>query len=60
MTLVVTAVGALPLAGRGRALRGSRARIALITAALLVSPVVLGNTSHEWEEPDDRIAPFRC
>lgn len=48
VTLVLTAAGALLLAGRTRDLRGAGPWLAALLAAALVAPVVLWNARHEW------------
>jgi 4-amino-4-deoxy-L-arabinose transferase-like glycosyltransferase len=48
VTLVVTVVGALLLAGRARDLRGPGPWLAAALALLLVAPVLLWNAQHQW------------
>jgi Dolichyl-phosphate-mannose-protein mannosyltransferase len=48
VTLVVTVLGALLLAGRARDLRGTGPWLAAVLALALVSPVLLWNAAHDW------------
>jgi len=48
VSLVVTVAGALVLAGRASDLRTPGPWLAVITAAVLVAPVVLWNAAHGW------------